>query len=79
MEEKVCDVLDDLGNITNLMMVLNDSLKLSFRENKGNDYQYLFSEMILDKLDIAREKLDVIDCELCALKEGLKSTPHSNL
>lgn len=69
MEEKVCDVLDDLGGIINLMMVLNDSLKLSFHENKENDYQYLFSEIILDKLDIAREKLDIIDCELCALKK----------
>lgn len=38
MEEKVSDVLDDLCNIGNLMMVLNDSLKLSFHENKDNDY-----------------------------------------
>lgn len=69
MEEKVSDVLDDLCDIGNLMMVLNDSLELSYHENKDNDYQYLFSEMILDKLDAAREKLDIIDCELCALKK----------
>lgn len=69
MEEKVSDVLDDLCDIANLMMVLNDSLKLSFHENKDNDYQYLFSELILDKLDLAKGKLDIIDCELCALKK----------
>ncbi len=69
MEEKVSEVLDDLCDIANLMMVLNDSLKLSFHENKDNDYQYLFSELILDKLDVAKGKLDIIDCELCSLKK----------
>lgn len=69
MEQKVSDVLENLCDISNLMRVLNDSLKLSFHENKDNDYQYSFAEIILDKIDESIEKLDIIDSELCALKK----------
>ena len=69
MNEKVGDVLVHLGEITNLMQVLIDSLELSFHVDKQCYYQYSFAKIILNELDDAREKLDMIECQLCALKK----------
>ncbi len=56
-------------------MVLNDSLQLSARDNKDNDYQHSFSEIILKNLADTCAKLQKLDCELCALQSE-KNTRH---
>ena len=56
MEEKVNEILEDTINVYNQMKVLNDSLMLSFQNDKDNYYQYACAEMILDNLDKVCEK-----------------------
>lgn len=46
------------------MKVLNDSLMLSFQNDKDNYYQYACAEMILDNLDKVCKKLENLDCEV---------------
>lgn len=58
MDEKVGDIVVHLGEITNLMQVLIDSLELSFHVDRQCSYQYSFAKMILNELDDAREELD---------------------
>ncbi len=69
MDEKVGDIVVHLGEITNLMQVLIDSLELSFHVDRQCSYQYSFAKMILNELDDAREELDMVECQLCALKK----------
>ena len=69
MDEKVGDIVVHLGEITNLMQVLTDSLELSFHVDKQCSYQHSFAKIILKELDNAREKLDMVECQLCALKK----------
>lgn len=69
MDEKVGDVLVHLGEITNLMQVLIDSLELSFHVDRQCSYQHSFAKIILNELDDAREELDMVECQLCALKK----------
>ena len=58
MDEKVGGIVVHLGEITNLMQVLIDSLELSFHVDRQCSYQYSFAKMILNELDDAREELD---------------------
>lgn len=50
MEKEINEILGMLYDIYNQVMVLNDSLQLSARDNKDNDYQHSFSEIILKNL-----------------------------
>lgn len=68
MEEKINDILENSISIYNQMKVLNDSLMLSFQNDKDNYYQYACAEIILDNLDKVCEKLENLDCEVCALQ-----------
>ncbi len=64
MEEKINDILENTINVYNQMKVLNDSLMLSFQNDKDNYYQYTCAEMILDNLDKVCKKLENLDCEV---------------
>lgn len=68
MEEKINDILENSISVYNQMKVLNDSLMLSFQNDKDNYYQYACAEIILDNLDKVYEKLENLDCEVCALQ-----------
>lgn len=56
MEKEINEILGMLYDIYNQVMVLNDSLQLSARDNKDNDYQHSFSEIILKNLADACSK-----------------------
>ena len=75
MEEEVSEILGMLYDISNQVMVLNDSVQLSARDNKDNDYQHSFSVIILKNLADVCAKLQKLDCELCALQSE-KNTRH---
>ena len=68
MEEKINDILKKSISFYKQIKVLNDSLMLSFQNDKDNYYQYACAEIILDNLDKVCEKLNNLDCELCALQ-----------
>ena len=57
------------------MMVLNDSLKLSARDNKDNDYQYSCAELILSMLADACDELSILEGQLFTLQSE-KNTRH---
>lgn len=69
MEEKVEVAIDYLCNAINMMMVLNDSLELSFENNKDNDYQYSVAKNILNELHQALDEINILYGELCVLKK----------
>lgn len=75
MEQKISHISCKLWQVINLLQVLNDSLKLSYTDNKKNDYQYSFSEKILEELFCVADELEQLDCELCALQSE-KNTRH---
>lgn len=75
MEKEINEILGMLYDIYNQVMVLNDSLQLSARDNKDNDYQHSLSEIILKNLADTCAKLQKLNCELCALQSE-KNTRH---
>ena len=68
MEEKINDILENTINVYNQIKVLNDSLMLSFQNDKDNYYQYACVEMIIDNLDKVCEKLENLDCKVYTLQ-----------
>ena len=74
MEEQISDALNYLHDAINMMMVLNDSLELSFKNDKNNDYQFTVAQNILNELNQVLAELDIVNCKLC--KKGAEiSTP----
>ena len=49
MEEKINNILENTVNVYNQMKVLNDSLMLSFQNDKDNYYQYRSEERRVGK------------------------------
>ncbi len=75
MKEQITDILENTISVYNQLKVLNDSLQLSFQDNKDNYYQYACSEMILTNLNKVCEKLENLDLEVFALQSE-KNTRH---